>query len=210
MLSSSQFINSSVYFQSARPQSGHMLESRETAEQVLLSSLRKLDKGKRSRTGLELKRSLLIAFTLFKARQILWQYAPPIPASPSLLPPVQCESPNHPEVFLASDDYSPLTGDPSMLSALEGVGKEFNTDFWTSTNVDIVDDNDAEEDYDEDDDSDSDDIDIDEEDPFNDLVSREPIFPPPFPGLFLDSQSLAPPTPSPYSPPSGKIISSMC
>ncbi|VDL93616.1 unnamed protein product [Schistocephalus solidus] len=42
------------------------------AENILLSSLRKLDEGRKSRAGLHLQRGLLIAFTALKARQILW------------------------------------------------------------------------------------------------------------------------------------------
>ncbi|KAL5965364.1 hypothetical protein TSMEX_006902 [Taenia solium] len=190
MLTSSQAIPSSEYFQAAGPSSLQMLESRETAEQVLLSSLRKLDKGKRSRTGLELKRGLLIAFTLFKARQILWQYPTPLP--PPQMPPAQVPLASHAsqeEIYLASEDYSSLSGDPSMLSTLEGVGKDFNSDIWQpSTNEAVdIDDEEAEE-GEEEDDSDSDDIDIDEEDPFDDFGSHEPIFPPPFPLIFPEEQ----------------------
>ncbi|VDM30609.1 unnamed protein product [Hydatigera taeniaeformis] len=185
MLTSSQAIPSSEYFQTGGSSSMQMLESRETAEQVLLSSLRKLDKGKRSRTGLELKRGLLIAFTLFKARQILWQYPTPLP--PPQIPPVQLPLASHApqeEIYLASEDYSPLSGDPSMLSTLEGVGKDFNSDIWQPSNNETATVDVDEEEGEEEDDSDSDDIDIDEEDPFDDFGSHEPIFPPPFPLIF--------------------------
>ncbi|CDS38183.1 zinc finger protein [Echinococcus multilocularis] len=189
MLTSPQAIPPSKYFQAAAPPPFQMLESRETAEQVLLSSLRKLDKGKRSRTGLELKRGLLIAFTLFKARQILWQYPTPLP--PSQMPPTQLPFASHAsqeEIYLASEEYSPLSGDPSMLSTLEGVGKDFNSDIWQPSNNVTADIGDEEEEGEEEDDSDSDDIDIDEEDPFDDFGSHEPIFPPPFPLIFPEEQ----------------------
>ncbi|KAL5105081.1 hypothetical protein TcWFU_000637 [Taenia crassiceps] len=196
MLTSSQAVPPSGYFQTAGSSSLQMLESRETAEQVLLSSLRKLDKGKRSRTGLELKRGLLIAFTLFKARQILWQYPTPLP--PPQMPPAQVSLASHAsqeEIYLASEDYSPLSGDPSMLSTLEGVGKDFNSDIWQPSTTEAVGIDDEEEEGGEEDDSDSDDIDIDEEDPFDDFGSHEPIFPPPFPLIFPEEQiSTSPPS----------------
>lgn len=192
--SSAQFMQTSERFQTFRPTSIQILESRETAEQILLASLRKLDKGKRSRTGLELKRGLMIAFTLFKARQILWQYPTPQPPLLTLPPPVQI--PPQP-IYLASEDYTSTPNDNSMLSTLE---KDINSHFWEPPRGEPSDFDDGESSGSED--SDSDDINIDDQDPFDEFPPGEPIFPPPFPIIFPEDDFLSPP--SIYNPNSGK------
>lgn len=197
-----KLMQSPEYLQTFRPSSIQVLESRETAEQVFLSSLRKLDKGKRSRTGLELKRGLLIAFTLFKARQILWQYPTPSPPQLSLPPPVQIPTPRQ-TIYLASEDYTSCPSDSSMLSTLE---KDINSNFWETAGFRKDETDDGEES--DGDDSDSDDIDIDEEDPFDEFTSGEPVFPPPFPLIFPEDDFLSPP--SVYNPNSGKYYYYSC
>ncbi|KAF8569803.1 Zinc finger protein [Paragonimus westermani] len=44
-----------------------------TAQFVLFTSMRKLDQAKRSRSGIKLRRGLLIAVTALKAKQLLWE-----------------------------------------------------------------------------------------------------------------------------------------
>ncbi|VDL61908.1 unnamed protein product [Hymenolepis diminuta] len=192
--SSTQFMQTSERFQTFRPTSIQVLESRETAEQILLASLRKLDKGKRSRTGLELKRGLMIAFTLFKARQILWQYPTPQPPPLTLPPPVQIPPPQ--PIYLASEDYTSTPNNNSMLSTLE---KDINSHFWEPPRGEPSDFDDGESSGSED--SDSDDININDQDPFDEFPPGEPIFPPPFPIIFPEDDFLSPP--NIYNPNSG-------
>lgn len=183
--SSAQSMQTPEHFQTFRSSSVQILETRETAEQILLSSLRKLDKGKRSRTGLELKRGLMIAFTLFKARQILWQYPTPQPPPLTLPPPVHF--PPSPSIYLASEHYPSTPNSNSMLSTLE---KDINSIFWEPSRVEPSGYNDEESSGSED--SDSDDVDIDEQDPFDEFPPREPIFPPPFPVTFPEDDFPSP------------------
>lgn len=48
-------------------------QERLTAQHILVSSMKKLDEGRKSRVGIRLQRGLMIAITALKARQVLWQ-----------------------------------------------------------------------------------------------------------------------------------------
>ncbi|KAL3317164.1 Snail 2 [Cichlidogyrus casuarinus] len=81
------------------------LEDQNLAHYVLLTSMRKLDQGRRSRAGIKLKRGLLIAVTAIKARQTLWEqelklrklYHQPVTTEESYTPVCTPVSPEKPK-----------------------------------------------------------------------------------------------------------------
>ncbi len=157
-------------------------QERRTAEQVLMASMQKLDQGKKSRTGMELQRGLLIAFTALRARHILWQPTPP-PTPPSP-PPEQFES--LPVDYPCCPPPPPSSHESMLANITAPNNPPGEDDLWGN----------AEEQADEEleMDSDSDDMDMDQfepifpplifpedQSPFSQPLSAQPIMPPPAP-----------------------------